>query len=467
MPEIFMTIPLIDPWSELSLVGQFAVAGGVVMTVAAVTSAFFVSSRIEETIVRNTANATALYTESFISPLTQDLATGPDLSDQSRAEIDTLLEATALGQRVVSFKIWSEDGLLIYASNTALIGQRFPVTENLRQAWNGEVRADYNDTGDAEDVAEHALGVPLLEIYTPIRETRTGRIFAVAEFYEIATQLRIDVVRARRLAWTTVAGIVALISASLFAIVLRGSRTIDRQLTALKQMANHNLALRLRVQRAAARFSAISDQSLRRIGADLHDGPAQLMGFAALRLDSLRQDVVDDKARTVVDEVIRAVKDSMREVRNISRGLSLPDIEQRPLDAILKSVADIHSARTGSEVIVDCPVEGLPDVSIATKICCFRAAQEGLSNAWRHGGGKGQGLRLRITDNRLRLCILDRGPGFPTLRDNGGGDGDDNGLGLAGLTDRVESLGGHISTRNRDHGGGAELCIELDLDGAA
>jgi signal transduction histidine kinase len=461
-----MTSPLIERWSGMSLVGQFAVAGGVIMTLAAVTSAFFVSSRIEETVVRNTANATALYIESFISPLTQDLAKGPDLSEQSRAAIGALLEDTVLGQRVVSFKIWRENGLLIYASDAALIGQRFPVTENLRQASQGEVRADYDDTGDAEDAREDALGVPLLEIYTPIRETSTGRIIAVAEFYEIAKQLRIDVVRARRLAWVTVGGIVAAISATLFFIVLRGSRTIDRQLETLKKLAEHNLTLRLRVQRAAARFSAISDQSLRAIGADLHDGPAQLMGFAALRLDSLRQDVVGDKAQATVDEVIRAVKDSIREVRNISRGLSLPDIEHRPLDAILKGIADIHSARTGSEVSVDCPIKGVPDVSIATKICCFRVAQEGLSNAWRHGGGKEQGLRLRVTGNRLHLCVSDRGPGFGPLSDSPGSTDDDHrGLGLAGLTDRVESLGGHLTRRNRD-GGGAELCIEIDLDGA-
>jgi signal transduction histidine kinase len=272
-------------------------------------------------------------------------------------------------------------------------------------------------------------------------------------------------VRARRLAWATVGAIVTLTSVSLFAIVLRGSRTIDRQVAALKLMADHNLTLRLRVQGAAARFSALNDQSLRRIGADLHDGPAQLMGFAALRLDSLRQDVGGEKAQSVVDEVTRAVQDSMREIRNISRGLSLPDIEQRPLDDILKSVADIHSARTGSDVTVDCAIAGHHDVPIAAKICCFRAAQEGLNNAWRHGGGVGQEIRLRLTDHMLRLSILDRGPGFANPPD--GVSCDDNRLGLAGLTDRVESLGGHIETRNRDSGGGAELFVELDLNGVA
>ncbi len=460
-----MGIPVFDPWSELTLAGQFALAGGVVMAVAAVVGGFFVSGRLEDSVVRNTANSTALYMESFVAPLTQDLATQTGLSSASRGEIGRLLSETPLGKRVVSFKIWGEGGLLIDASNTALVGRRFPPTDNLKMAWSGEVRADFNDTADEEDVAENALGLPLLEIYTPIREIRTGRVIAVAEFYEVATQLQLDLVRARRLAWATVGATVALIAASLFAIVLRGSRTIDRQLAALKEMVDRNLALRLRVQGAAARFSAVNDQSLRRIGADLHDGPAQLMGFAALRLDGLRREVVGAKAQAILEEVARAVKDSILEVRNISRGLSLPDIEQRPLHDILQGLADAHSARTGTTVRVDYPATGICEVPIAVKICCFRFVQEGLNNSWRHAEGKDQEVHLRIKHNQLRLCVLDRGPGFASLPVDIGGDV--SGLGLAGLTDRVESLGGHIEARNRSDGDGAELCMELDLNDAS
>jgi signal transduction histidine kinase len=459
-----MAIPGINPWSELSLASQFALAGGIVMAVAAVAGGFFVSSRIEETIVRNTANSTALYMESFVAPLKQDLATTADLSDASHAEIRRLLDETALGQRVVSFKIWGEGGLLIEGPDAGLVGTRFDPTDNLQQAWKGEVRADFNDTGDAEDLEEHALGLPLLEIYAPIREAKSGRVIAVAEFYEVASQLQLDLVRARRLAWGTVGAALLLIGGSLFAIVLRGSRTIDRQLAALKEMVDRNRALRLRVQGAAARFSAVNDQSLRRIGADLHDGPAQLMAFAALRLDGLRRDVVGAKAQAEVDEVARAVKDSILEIRNISRGLSLPDIELRPLDDILQGVAEAHSVRTGAPVRVDCPPTGLPEVPIAVKICCFRFVQEGLNNSWRHAMGKDQEVQLRIKDNLLRLCVLDRGPGFANLPIYISGEL--NGLGLAGLTDRVESLGGHVEAGNRNDGG-ASLCMELDLEGAA
>jgi signal transduction histidine kinase len=446
-------------WEGLSLARQFALAGGVVMLAATLLVGWVVAGRIEEVVVRNTANATALYMESFVAPLTQDLARQDNLSDASRASIGALLEGTALGRRVVSFKIWREGGLLVDASNVDLVGQTFAPTENLHLAWAGEVRADFEDTDDTEDANEDALGVPLLEIYSPIRELETGRVIAVAEFYEVATQLKTDLARARLASWGTVALVMLVIFASLFAIVLRGSRTIDSQLAALTELSSRNVALRLRVQGAAARFAAMNDQTLRRIGADLHDGPAQLMGFAALRLDALRRAT---GAGTAVDEVERAVKDAIAEIRTISRGLSLPDIDRRSLPDLVQGLADAHKARTGAEVAVTARIAPGIDLPEAAKICIYRFVQEGLNNGWRHAEGKGQSVDLVLEGDDLRLTVADRGPGFAAPPPGAGADGTT--LGLAGLADRVESLGGQFSARSRA-GGGAELVMTLDLRG--
>ncbi len=448
-------------WAGLSLARQFALAGGVVMLLATAVVGWFVSGRIEDLVVRNTANATALYMESFVAPLTQDLATADHLSLESRDRIGALLGSTALGRRVVSFKIWREGGLLVDASNTSLIGQNYPPTENLKLAWTGEVRADFEDTDDIEDAHEDAMGVPLLEIYAPIRETKTGRVIAVAEFYEVATQLKADLVRARLASWGTVAFIMLAIGGSLFAIVLRGSRTIDSQLAALTELSSHNVALRLRVQGAAARFAAMNDQTLRRIGADLHDGPAQLMGFAALRLDALRA-ATGPGAAPAVDEVARAIKDSIAEIRTISRGLSLPDIDRRALPDLVQGLADAHKARTGADVAVSCKIDPGIDLPEAVKICIYRFVQEGLNNGWRHAEGHGQEVLLQLHGDDLRLTVADRGPGFTAPPPGAGAEGTT--LGLAGLADRVESLGGQFSARNRT-GGGAELAMTLDLRG--
>ena len=447
-------------WERLSLARQFALAGGTVMLVAVLAVGLWVSGRIEEVTVRNTANATALYMESFVAPLMQELSTRESLSPETRLEVARLLDETALGKRVVSFKLWRAGGYLADASNQSLVGKHFNETRNLKLAWEGEVQADLEETSDEEDIAERALGIPLLEIYSPIRNTRTGEVIAVAEFYEDASALKSDLLKARLASWGAVAAVMAAIGISLFAIVLRGSFTIDRQIAELKSLSARNVALRIRAQGAAGRVAAMNDSTLKQIGADLHDGPAQLLGFAALRLDSLRAQAPAGKAQADLDQVERAVRDAMGEIRSIARGLSLPDIAERSLPDLLQALTQSHADRTGTEVGFASRLRNAPKLSAAVKTCVFRVAQEGLTNAWRHGGGTGQEVELEIVGERLSLWVRDRGPGFPP--DDAAPD--EGGMGLQGVKDRVESLGGDIDRRNRDSGG-AELRMTLDLGG--
>lgn len=451
-------------WSNWSLATQFAVAGGVVMLAAMLIVGQWVAARIEEAVVRNWANATALYMESFISPLSQDLAASDALSPLAHRALDEVFTSTALGARVVSYKIWKVGGLVVDASDESVLGQRFPVSADLQQAWTGVVSADFVQPGAAENAREAAMGLPLLEIYSPIREVWSGRVIAVVEFYENATALSADLTAAKRRSWLAVALVMAAIGAALWGIVARGSATIEaqrgamaQQLHALAEMSEHNRALRLRVQGAAARTAALNDQVLRQLGADLHDGPAQLLGYAALRLDGLR-DGLAEMRQGVLTEVEGALRDAMREIRSISRGVSLPDIAARDPCEIVQGLAEAHRARSGCAVEVTCAPEGLPALDAAQKTCLYRFVQEGLSNGWRHGEGRGQAVRLAVEDGALVLRVQDAGPGFGAapLPD------EDGGLGLAGLRDRVEALGGTFETGDRP-GGGAELRMILPV----
>ena len=450
-------------WAEMSLASQFALAGGLVMLLAALAVGFWVARRIEDAVVRNTANATALYMESFISPLIQDLAGADHLQPKNADALSRLLTDTPLGSRVVSFKIWVKGAKVVASSDADIVGKTFPGSDDIRQAWTGQLVASFDKLDEDENLDEQALGIPLLQIYAPIRARESGKIIAIAEFYEVATQLKTDLTKARLTSWLAVVLIMAAIFASLFAIVLRGSRIIARQVVDLTEMAARNVTLRLKMQGAAARFSQLNDQALRRIGADLHDGPAQLMGFAALRLDSLRREA-SPKALKEIDGIEAAVREAIQEIRNISRGVSLPDIERRDLAEVIQGLVDAHSARTQSEVALTSNLAPGRDLPIAVKICVGRVVQEGLTNAWRHAEGQGQEVTVREEGHSLIVSVRDRGPGLPerVVNDAEGG----YGLGLAGLAGRVESLGGLMTLGNRlDGRQGSELRMVLDLRG--
>ena len=63
------------------------------------------------------------------------------------------------------------------------------------------------------------------------------------------------------------------------------SAALSTRVQELSELLAQNKSLRGRIQRASERVVALNEGYLRRIGADLHDGPAQLVALAAMKLD--------------------------------------------------------------------------------------------------------------------------------------------------------------------------------------
>ncbi len=142
--------------------------------------------------------------ESVVSPLSQELAHGDRFSDQASLALDEIFMTQPMRDRIVSYKFWKQGGVIAHASDTDIIGKRFNPTDDLRRAWSGEISGSFEELDHAESAAEAALGIPLLEVYSPIRELWSGEIIAVAEFNERADQLEIDLAKARRTSWLIV-----------------------------------------------------------------------------------------------------------------------------------------------------------------------------------------------------------------------------------------------------------------------
>jgi signal transduction histidine kinase len=217
-------------------------------------------------------------------------------STRVAATLSRLLEDTPLGQQIAAFKVWDAEGRVLYSTESAEINQIFPVQDGLAQAWRGEVAAQISDLGAAENALERARDTQLLEIYSPVRLRGTNRIIAVAEFYQRVGDLQREIVAAEQRSWLVVGGTTLLMYLLLAGFIRRASDTIARQelalrdqVTRLTDLLAQNAELHERVRRAATRTTALNERFLRRISAELHDGPAQELGLALLRLDHICQ----------------------------------------------------------------------------------------------------------------------------------------------------------------------------------
>lgn len=435
-----------------------------------ITIGSWISNRIAEGVLRSSAEAGALYMEGFLEPHIQALASGGPLPPESIAKLDEISSNLALRRHVLSIKVWLPNGTIAYSMQKDLIGRQFDPVE-IGPALRGEIKGHLNALDMDENAFERTLSVPLYEIYAPLYKTDTLDVIAVGEFYENAERLNTELFKAALDNWLVVGGSAVGMLLLLFAIVYRGSATIDRQKAALtlelrEQAKLHraNDRLREKMYEAMREAARIDDMTQRRMGAELHDGPAQLLTFLLLRLEEINAalSAIPDAKRAsgnVVEELRSAASDALNELRSISTGLFLPSLEETDLVGALQSIVRAHERRTASHVAfkaTNIPRQ-LPKDLVR---CVGRVTQEALTNAYKHAGGLGQEVSLSVKDGTLHLSIRDSGPGivYAESRDEAG----TQHLGIQGMKYRIESLGGSMQLEPRKSKG-TEVSCQIPL----
>ena len=167
--------------------------------------------------------------------------------------------------------------------------------------------------------------------------------------------------------------------------------------------------LQERVRLAAGRTTALNEQALRRISADLHDGPGQALALALLRLDSLESPA--DARSTDFATVHGAVRDALNEVRSISAGLRLPELgrsmcprwRSELLSITSGAAARVSIARSDSYQRARRSRSRSPCFGPCKSLCRMHRGTERGRTSW---------LSWRWTRDGLLLEVADSGPGF-------------------------------------------------------
>jgi signal transduction histidine kinase len=467
-----MSLRNLFAFTRLSLARQFMLASGLILLAGMLVIGAWVGHQIRWGVTNRTAAVTALYVDSFIAPHLQSLAHTSRLDASQRETLDALLAGTALGQRIVALKVWSSDGEVLYSTNAELIGRRFPVGPGLAQALAGNVTTHISDLSDPENEFESDLWPRLIETYAPVLLVGSDEVVAVAEFYQTTDELDRAVRRAQLASWLVVGTATLAMYGLLTGLVGRASNTIlaqQRELSAqveqLSAVLAQNEKLHERVRRAAARTTSLNERFLRRLSADLHDGPGQDLSLALLRIGALSESCADCAAagspgRSTdkdFNTIGSALESALAELRSIAAGLRLPAIDRLGLGQTAERAVWDYEQKTGRTVALS--LVDVPDAApLPVKITLYRLLQESLANGFRHAGGAPQTVSLACQDGWLNVEVADSGPGFdpaavrPTRR-----------LGLAGMRERVEVLGGLFAVES-EPGQGTTVRVRLPVD---
>ncbi|HMD45918.1 MAG TPA: sensor domain-containing protein [Acidimicrobiales bacterium] len=207
-----------------------------------------------------------------------------------------------------------------------------------------------------------------------------------------------------------------------------------------------------------ARTVDASVATLRRIERDLHDGTQAQLVALAMRLGQAKEKLAEpgeldlDQVRRLVDEAHRGAKETIVELRDLARGIHPP-----VLDTGLEGALSTLAARSTLPTELTVELRDRPTPTIET-IAYFCVA-ELLANVAQHAQASRATIGCVQHGQWLRLVVRDDGRGGARPSAFGS-----SSSGLAGLTDRVHTVDGHLSITS-PIGGPTVVTVDLPMHG--
>ncbi len=252
-----------------------------------------------------------------------------------------------------------------------------------------------------------------------------------------------------RLLMYTGIGLFALVT---LPFVLRGCTAVKASFSRALLTTDRVAALQDQVENLTeSRDAVVSAEAtaLRRLERDIHDGPQQRLVRLAMDLGTAqrRLDRDPDSAKPLVADAITQARETLSELRALSRGIAPPVLADRGLAAALAAVASRCSVRVDLDVALPAGTR-LPE---AVENAAYFVVAEALTNVAKHSDASHCVVRVGRHDNLLVVVITDDGTG---------GAHPAKGSGLAGLSDRVRGIGGTLAVSS-PAGGPTEIAAEL------
>lgn len=209
-----------------SLLTSFSLLGTFITAVISIVFAWTLQHQLEQNALQQEAHSAADQVALIASPNLSLADLSAPLDSARYVQIDALIRKDILHEHIVRVKIWNKGGLVVYSDEESLVGQYFPVSDDLEKALGGEMATDVSTLDKAENVGEKDLYTRLLEVYVPIRLAGSNEIVGVYEIYQDLAVLDPVIAATRRFVWISVGLGFLVLYGSLFALVRNASREL-------------------------------------------------------------------------------------------------------------------------------------------------------------------------------------------------------------------------------------------------
>jgi signal transduction histidine kinase len=179
-----------------------------------------------------------------------------------------------------------------------------------------------------------------------------------------------------------------------------------------------------------SRIVEVAQEERKRLERNLHDGAQQRLVALSMELGRMERRLAADAPERVELEHARGeIATSLRELRQVARGLHPAVVSSHGLEVALEQLAATAPVPVVVIVRVD---HRLPE---AIEVAAYYIVAESLANIGKHARAEAVRVEVLRQDGLVLVEVADDGVG---------GADTEHGSGLRGLADRVEALGGRL-----------------------
>jgi signal transduction histidine kinase len=196
----------------------------------------------------------------------------------------------------------------------------------------------------------------------------------------------------------------------------------------------------------AQKLIATQESTLRHISRELHDEFGQVLTAIGSLLSRVEKQVPQGAPlREDLQEVREIAQSTLNNIRTLSQALHPVLLDEQGLESTLDWYIPTVERQTGLKLHYEksgaaFPLDGNAGVQV------YRVLQEALNNVKRHAGAQEAWVRLEFQNESIRLEVEDHGRGFAP-------DAGHQGIGLVGMRERAELVGGTLQVVGREGGG--------------
>ncbi|MCX6028317.1 MAG: PAS domain S-box protein [Chloroflexi bacterium] len=231
-----------------------------------------------------------------------------------------------------------------------------------------------------------------------------------------------------------------------------------RDVTERRQTEEMIRAANEQLRRLAQQVITAQEDERRRLSRELHDEAGQALTALKINLELVRADLPAgaDALGQRLEDAVALTGATMEQLRGLAQDLRPPALDAVGLGPALDDLCRGFARRTGLRVAyAGAELPALPD---AVNISLYRFLQEALTNVARHASARQVDVTLQSDAETVSLTVADDGKGFE--RAAATSPSQPAGLGLLGMRERIELVGGRLQVESTP-GRGARLTAHI------